>query len=194
MRADGGWLHRSLAGATRQPSVFISTASSGLGLFQYPPIRSDERTSGVSATGADEAAGRAFASVPRARSAAPADTITIGAQRWHRFCGVPCGCHLGPHCSGNLCRARRTDLSPTRRLTSQSNCRGSCSCCNPVPAGVAAVAAISNHVNHRRRKRSDVTGSPYRLPGALTCGNHRKWRLRCTRYCSTRSRWHRVRR
>ena len=92
------------------------------------------------------------------------------------------------------CRARRTDLSPTRRLTSRSNCRGSCSCCSPVPAGVAAVAAISNHVNHRRLRRSDVTGSPYRLPGVLTCGNRRKWRLRCTRYCSTRNRWHRVRR
>ena len=92
------------------------------------------------------------------------------------------------------CRARRTDLSPTRQLTSHSSCRGSCSCCNPVPAGVAAVAATSNHVNHHRRKRSDVTGSPYRLPGVLRCGNHRKWRLRCTRSCSTRSRWHRAQR
>lgn len=55
MRADGGWLHRSLAGAPRQRSVFINTASSGLGLFQYPPIRSDEGTSAVGATGSDEA-------------------------------------------------------------------------------------------------------------------------------------------
>ena len=31
------------------------TASSGLGLFQYPPIRSDERTNAVRATGAHEA-------------------------------------------------------------------------------------------------------------------------------------------
>jgi len=54
MRADGGWWHRSLAGATTRPSVAISTASSGLGLFQYPPIRSDERASGVRAAGADE--------------------------------------------------------------------------------------------------------------------------------------------
>jgi TonB family protein len=55
MRADGGWLHRSLAGAPRQPSVFISTASGGLGLFQYPPIQSDERTNAVSASGALDA-------------------------------------------------------------------------------------------------------------------------------------------
>ena len=54
MRADGGWLHRSLVGAPRQRSVVISTAS-GLGLFHYPPIRSDECPSAVSATGADEA-------------------------------------------------------------------------------------------------------------------------------------------
>ena len=55
MRADGGWLHRSLASGTRQPSVFLSTASGGLGLFRYPPIQSDERTSAVSATVADDA-------------------------------------------------------------------------------------------------------------------------------------------
>jgi periplasmic protein TonB len=55
VKADGPWLHRPLAGATTQPSIFISTAGSRLGLFQYPPIPSDERTGGVSATGADEA-------------------------------------------------------------------------------------------------------------------------------------------
>jgi protein TonB len=53
MKADGGWLHRSLAGGTRQP--ILSTASGGLGLFQYPPIQSDERTNAVSETGADDA-------------------------------------------------------------------------------------------------------------------------------------------
>ena len=193
MRADGGWLHRSLAGATRQPSVVISTAGSGLGLFQYPPIRSDERTSGVSATGADEAVeGRSLLCLALA-----APRLPTRSRSAHRGGIASVAFHVAVISvlisAATLSRStNRPVLNPA--LTSQSNCRGSCSCCNPVPAGVAAVAATSNHVNHRRRKRSDVTGSPYRLPGALTCGNHRKWRLRCTRYCSTRSRWHRGRR
>lgn len=50
MKADGCRLHRLLPGAPRQRGAFVSTARSGLGLFEYPPIPLDERTSAIDAT------------------------------------------------------------------------------------------------------------------------------------------------
>jgi hypothetical protein len=45
---------------------------------------------------------RRFAPVSRTPCTASTATITIGTQRWHRFCDRPCGCHRDPHCDGLL--------------------------------------------------------------------------------------------
>ena len=56
MRADRRRLRGLLPGAPSQRSAFVSTPASGLGLFEYPPILLNERTS-VDATDTDATAG-----------------------------------------------------------------------------------------------------------------------------------------
>ena len=128
MMAARRCLGRLLPGARRQRGVFVNATNSGLGLFEYAPILLDERHQHSRDDRRRCGGGRPFAPVSRGPNATPADTITVGAQRWNRFCRISCGRHLDRRYCSSL-------VAIDRAACPESSClRGNSSAPDRVPA------------------------------------------------------------